>query len=75
MTVQELVDKYGTTEFHCPNCGSSRFGSSNCTSKDDMTRHCHGCREFSWHERDDHRYLYVVITFLEKNLKAITGNE
>lgn len=47
-------------EFKCPECGSNRFGTSNCLAKNpaDMIGHCHGagCR-FTWSRADDKKYF------------------
>lgn len=55
---------YPETEFTCPKCESHMFGSSNCQSNGDMTRHCrgqyeYGCK-FKFHESEDDRYFDII---------------
>jgi len=46
-------------EFHCPECGDFRFGTSNCTSPEkELIGECHGDHcNFKWPRKDDHLYF------------------
>jgi hypothetical protein len=50
-------------EFHCPKCGSFKFGTENCTSpEEEWIGYCHGdygC-DFTWPRKDDHLYFVDV---------------
>ncbi|AUR82704.1 hypothetical protein NVP1271B_06 [Vibrio phage 1.271.B._10N.286.54.B4] len=55
-------------EFKCPQCGSNRFGTSDCTSEN-MTGHCHGFTEtghvckFTWpRSEEEDRKVFPSVT-------------
>lgn len=59
-----MAEKIERTEFRCPRCGGSHFGSTQLKDES-YERHCHGGRHsascsFTWSEKDDYRYFLVV---------------
>ncbi len=58
---EESKDDNIMRRFHCPICGTYKFGSAQ-NEDGTLTRHCHGYKKgmrccFSFHEKDDNKYF------------------
>jgi hypothetical protein len=66
------------TEFHCPRCESTYYGTSNVSDWPRAVGHCHGrdgsCN-FTWQRAEDWRVFYIVeITKFETKDEFIIHN-
>lgn len=72
-------------KFTCPECGSNKFGSSNCTAEDiaDMIGLCHGTVQtvygstrscnFTWSRADDAKYFTRTGDLMPASIGAIVA--
>ncbi len=64
-------EAYFVGHFICPNCGDTKFGSSE-QPDGSLVRHCHGVLDgdeaapcsFTWPESDDHKYFHLPLEFV-----------